>query len=125
MLGAVGLLGVDPQRDRRPLAAGLAASYAGIVVLTALFALAGAAMTASNSSANALLLAAAPENIRGQTVSLFMLAVRGGSSIGSLLTGLSVSALGVREALLINGALALVAQWVIGRAWCRARARAC
>jgi MFS family permease len=133
LLGAVALLGVAPHRDRRPIAASLAALYAGLVALTAidpwfwalppLFVLAGAAMTASNSSANALLLASAPENIRGQTVSLFMLAVRGGSSVGSLLTGVSVGALGVRRALLINGILALLAQGYLGRRWCRAGCR--
>ena len=131
LLGAIALLGIGPRHDRRPLAAGLAAAYAGLVILTALdpwfwgllplLVLAGATMTASNSSANALLQASAPEDIRGQTVSLFMLAVRGGSSIGSLLTGLCVGALGVRRALLLNGILAVLAQWAIGRAWCRAR----
>jgi hypothetical protein len=66
------------------------------------------------------LLGAAPARIRGQTVSLFMLAVRGGVSVGSLLTGVSISLLGVREALLINGLLALTAQIAVGRAWMRA-----
>ena len=50
-----------------------------------------------------------------------MLAMRGGVSVGSLLTGLTVSLLGVREALLINGVLALAGQIVVGRAWIRAR----
>jgi len=127
LLGAIGLLAVDPNRDRRPLSSSFALIYAAAVAvialnpwawgLPALFILAGVAMTVSNISANALLQAMAPAAIRGQSVSLFMLAMRGGVSIGSLLTGVSVSALGVREALLINGALALAAHVGIRSAW--------
>ena len=130
LLGATGLLGVDPQVDRRSLANALALVYAGTVVCAAttgwfwmlpvLFVLAGAAMTACNSSANTLLMAEAPSELRGQAVSLFMIAVRGGSSAGSLLTGVSVAALGVRHALLMNGAVAIALQLLIRRGWSRA-----
>lgn len=130
LIGAIGLLLVDPNRDRRLLSSWCAAGYGAVVVLAALnpwfwglpvlFILAGTLMTASNASANAILQAAAPARIRGQTVSLFMLAVRGGVSVGSLLTGISVGLLGVREALLMNGALAVVAHIFVGRAWFRA-----
>ena len=129
LLGAVGLLAVDPDRDRRPLSSGFALAYGVVVVLAAvnrwswglpmLLVLAGFAMTASNASANALLQAAAPARIRGQTVSLFMLAMRGGLALGGLATGLSVSLLGVREALLVNGVLAVLAHTAIRRAWLR------
>jgi hypothetical protein len=44
-----------------------------------------------------------------------MLAMRGGLSIGSLLTGISVSALGVGHALLINGVIAAAVQIIVGR----------
>ena len=81
---------------------------------------AGLAMTASNASANALLQSAAPARLRGQSVSLFMLAMRGGVALGGLVTGLTVSLLGVGEALLVNGVLALAANLVLGRAWSRA-----
>ena len=80
-----------------------------------LLALAGFAMTVSNTSANSLLQASCLPELRGQAVSLYMLAMRGGVSLGSLLTGLSVSLIGVRDALLINGLLALAAQVTIGR----------
>jgi MFS family permease len=129
LLGALGLLAVDPRRDRRPLGSWFAVAYGATVALAAidpwsrglpaLFVLAGVSMTASNASTNALLQAAAPARIRGQTVSLFMLAMRGGVSLGGLLTGISVGLLGVREALLANGALAIAAQLAIGRAWLR------
>lgn len=129
LLGALGLLAVGPERDRRVLSSGFATAYAVVVVLAAwnpwswglpaLFILAGAFMTASNASANAHLQAAAPLKIRGQSISLFMLAMRGGLAIGSLITGVSVGLLGIREAMLINGLLAVVAHLALGRVWSR------
>ena len=130
MLGAIGLLAIDPARDRRPLSSMFAALYGVTVALVAidpwawalpvLFVVAGLTMTVSNASANAMLQSVAPARIRGQSVSLFMLAVRGGVSLGSLLTGVTVSALGVREALLINGVDAVLAHALIWRGWHRA-----
>ncbi len=129
LLGAVGLLGVDAQRDRRWLSSGFAASYGAITALAAinpwswglpiLLVFAGLSMAVSNTSANALLQATVAARLRGRTISLFMLAVRGGISIGSLITGVSVNLLGVRYALLINGILALAAHIMIGRRWTR------
>jgi predicted MFS family arabinose efflux permease len=129
LMGALGLMATDPSRDRRAGSSWMASGYGVIVVLAALnpwawglpllFVLGGLFMTASNASANAYLQAMAPVSIRGQTVSLFMLAMRGGVAIGSLLTGATVSLLGVREALLLNGALAIAAQFAVRRAWLR------
>ena len=129
LIGAIGLLAVDPRHDRRPICAWFAAAYGAVVALAAvdpwpwmlpaLFVLAGLTMTTSNASANALLQSAAPARIRGQSVGLFMLAMRGGVSLGSLLTGLSVGLLGVREALLVNGILAVAAHLALRRAWLR------
>jgi MFS family permease len=130
VLGAVGLLFVDPVRDRRPLSSWWGACYGATLVLAAtnpwswglpaLFILAGVSMTVSNVSANSFLQTISPADIRGQTVSLYMLAMRGGVSLGSLLTGVSVGLLGVRHALLINGALAVLAHAAIGRTWFQA-----
>ncbi|HUK07419.1 MAG TPA: MFS transporter [Stellaceae bacterium] len=130
LLGAVVLLGVEAGRDRRPLSSGFAASYGLVIILAALdpwswglpllLVLAGLSMSMSNTSANTLLQATAPATLRGQAVSLYMLAVRGGLSIGSLLTGLSAHLLGVRQALLVNGLLAVAAQITIGYGWRRA-----
>ncbi len=78
-------------------------------------------MTVTNTSANSLLQATALPGVRGRAVSLYMLALRGGVSVGSLATGLTVSWLGVREALLINGLLAVVVQLVLGYFWLRPR----
>jgi thiamine transporter ThiT len=61
--------------------------------------LAGVAMTASKASANALLQSSAPARLRGQTVSLFMLAMRGGM------------------ALLLNGVMAVLMHLAIGHVW--------
>ena len=80
---------------------------------------AGLSMAVSNTSANSLLQATVATPLRGRTISLFMLAVRGGISIGSLITGVSVHLLGVRYALLINGVLALATHLMIGRRWTR------
>ena len=76
-------------------------------------------MTVSNTSANSLLQATADSRQLGQTVSLYMLAVRGGASIGALVTGATVSVLGVQHALLLNGAAAVVVQTFIARSWLR------
>lgn len=132
LLGAAALLGVDPGRDRRRLSSWSAAFYGLVLMLAglnpwfwglpALLVLAGVSMSISNTSANSLLQATAVPALRGQTVSLYMLALRGGLSVGSLLTGVSISLLGVRHALLLNGALAVAAQLALGREWVRAPA---
>ena len=130
LLGAIALLAMDPRRDRRSLSSGFAVAFGVLVVLAAVvpwrwalpvvFVLAGIAMTASNASANTLLQSAAPSRIRGQSVSLFMLAMRGGVALGGLLTGITISLLGVSEALLLNGILAMAAHLTLRRAWLRA-----
>jgi hypothetical protein len=74
-------------------------------------------MTVSNTSANSLLQATADPRLLGQTVSLYMLAVRGGSSIGSLMTGASVTLFGVQHALLVNGLAAIAIQTTVARMW--------
>jgi len=134
LIGATGLLAVDPAHDRRPLSTWFALAYGVIVVLAALnrwawglpalLMLAGLAMTASNASANALLQSSAPARLRGQTVSLFMLCMRGGLALGSLLTGVAVHLLGVREALLLNGIIAVLIHLMIGRSWLKVAMRA-
>lgn len=113
--------------DRRWLSSWFAGGYGAVtalvalslwfVALTGLLVLAGVAMSISNTSANTVAQAISPATLRGQTVSLYMLAVRGGTSLRGLLTGASISVLGVRHALLIDGALAIAAQLAIGRKW--------
>jgi hypothetical protein len=49
-----------------------------------------------------------------------MLAMRGGISVGALLTGASVSLLGVQHALLLNGLAAVGIQVAVARMWLRA-----
>lgn len=130
LLGATSLLFVGSDYDRRHISSWVASAYGVLLVaaalnpwfwgLPALLVAAGMAMSVSNISANTLLMSNSPPQLRGQAVSLFMLAMRGGLAIGSLVTGLTVSLLGVSEALLINGALAVLAQLFIGRAWFRA-----
>ena len=70
-------------------------------------------MNVSNTSANTLLQAVAPPRLLGETVSLYMLALRGGVSVGSFVTGAMVGFIGVREALLLNGGLAVIGQLTV------------
>ena len=129
LLGAIGLLGIDAAHDRRRLSSWSAASYGLMTALAglnpwfwglpALLVLAGFSMSVSNTSANSLLQATVSPALRGRAVSLYMLALQGGISIGSLLTGISVSFLGVRDALLVNGILAVMAHLALGRKWMR------
>lgn len=126
-MGAVALLGIGPLVDRRRLSAGCAIGYGAVVMLTALdpwfwclpvlFVLAGTAMTMSNTSANALLQAHASPHLLGQTVSLYMLAMGCGASLGSVLTGATVGLLGIQHALLLNGLLAVGVQAAAARIW--------
>ncbi len=127
LCGAVALLFVDSGVDRRRLTGWFAVVYglalvfvaldALFVLLLVLLAVAGFSMSISNTSANTLVQSTAPDALRGQTVSLYMLSIRGGMSMGALVTGLSVSALGIRHALLVNGVLAVVAQMVLLGVW--------
>ena len=131
LFGAIGLLFVDSKFDRRKLISFCAAGFALILALAALIpsfwalamllVFAGMVMSVGNTSANSLLQSFASPHLRGLTVSLFMLAMRGGTSLGGLLTGLSVSLLGIRLALLVNAGMALVAISMVARTWIHAK----
>ena len=120
LLGAIVLLGLGDGTDRRRIASGFALAYAVVVMLASqsssaaalalLFGAAGLCMTLSNTSAHTLLQSASDATLRGQTVSLFMLVMRGGMALGGLVTGVAIGLLGVRQALLLNGLLALLLQ---------------
>ena len=123
LLGALGLLALDGKFGPRPLSRLCAMAYALVVIvvainpfisgLLALLALGGVLVNGSNISASSLLQSHVDDRERGQASSAMMLALRGGVSIGNLATGLSVSALGIRHALIINGAIALGLQLVL------------
>jgi len=125
ILGAFALLADPPKRHATRLSTISALAYGLTVVLVGLnrwfvaipplLVVAGASMTVSNTSANSFLQAHADPRVLGRTVSLYMLAMRGGLSLGALLTGLSASLLGVRLALIVNGSLALAAQLTVAR----------
>jgi predicted MFS family arabinose efflux permease len=127
ILGAFVLLADPPKRNARRLSTIFALTYGFVLVLVGLnrwfvaipplLVLAGASMTVSNTSANSFLQANADPRVLGRTVSLYMLAMRGGLSVGALLTGLSADLMGVRHTLIVNGSLAIVAQLAVGRLW--------
>jgi hypothetical protein len=50
---------------------------------------------------------------------LYMLALRGGAALGSLVTGTLIHFVGVRYALAVDGAAAIVAQALIAQHWHR------
>lgn len=124
LLGSIGLLSVDPSRDRGALSAWFAAGYGAILLMGALnpwfpllpiiMVLAGGAMVVTTTSANSVLQTSAPMHLLGQVVALQMLAIRGGVSLGSLVAGFSVSVFGVRQALLVNGLCAIAIQLSLG-----------
>ena len=130
LMGAALLMAIPGESDRRLASSGAAISYGIANILVALnpwiaampiaLVVAGITMSISNTSVNALLQTHSPPELRGRTVSLYMLAMRGGLSLGSLITGTTVTLFGVREALFVNGGLAIVAQLAIARLWQRA-----
>ncbi len=125
VVGAMGLLAVDAKRDRRRLSSWFAVAFglslaaaAGapwFSMLVAILVLAGISMSITNTSANTVVQTSTTPELSGQAVSLYMLAMRGGGALGSVATGLTVNLLGIREALVINGALAILAQALIAR----------
>jgi MFS family permease len=122
--GAGLLLGAELGMNRR-LIAPLAIAYGGLVALVGaspwLWALlplllgSGLAMTGSNIAANSQIQSSAPPTVRGQAVSLYMLAMRGGMAVGSLLTGGLVHVCGIRGALMADGLIAIAIQFAILR----------
>lgn len=131
LIGAAVVLPLKTNRHRQILsnlaALGLSAVVVGMAldhtfgVLLVLVFIAGAAMVASNTAANAILQSSIDGRIRGRVSSMYTLALRGGAPLGSLATGIVTSHWGVRTALLINGSLALACHGALIR---RARLRA-
>ncbi|MGA8640532.1 MFS transporter [Candidatus Binatus sp.] len=127
LIGATGILAVEGRVDRIKLCSGAAVLYGALLTLVAvnrslpllsvLLVLCGAAMTASNTSANSILQYTAHDRIRGRTSSLYMLAMRGGLSLGNLVAAVSVTYLGVSHVFLINGIAAVLIHAWIYRKW--------
>jgi len=127
LLGAAALLGTPAGVDRRALSSAFALAYGAIVVCVALdpwfwglpilLLLAGASTTISNTSANTLVQSTARADLLGRTVSLYMLAVRGGASLGALVTGAVITMVGVQRALLFDGLAAIAVQALLAYWW--------
>lgn len=83
--------------------------------LAGLLVAAGMLLTVANTSANTFLQSQATDQNRGQAASLFMLAMRGGLSLGNLATGTVIAASSISFALLVNGILAVGLQVLIFR----------
>lgn len=127
LLGASSLIFIKPSRDRRTIASLFAICFGSSItliglnpfnqLLPVLMALAGYAMIITNISVNSLLQVHAPELLRGQAISLFLMASRGGIGLGALVTGISVNYVGVSGALTINGLLAIALQLMLFSVW--------
>jgi MFS family permease len=72
-------------------------------------------LTVANTSANTFLQSEANDQNRGQVASLFMLATRGGLSLGNLVTGTFIGLSNVHDAFLVNGLLAVGIQIFVVR----------
>lgn len=75
----------------------------------------GFLLTVANTSANTFLQSQATDQTRGQTASLFMLSMRGGLSLGNLITGAMISLSSIPAAFLVNGLLAVAIQAFVFR----------
>ena len=94
----------------------VAASQVGAVWQLALLLVgSGFLLTVANTSANTFLQSQANNESRGQTASLFMLAMRGGLSLGNLATVTIISLTSVYLAFMMNGVLAILVQAFIFR----------
>jgi predicted MFS family arabinose efflux permease len=130
LLGAAILLGIAPTADRRLWSSASAIAYGAVLTGVAtipwfwgvpvLLAVAGALMTVVGTSVNTLLQSHVRPQLLGQVVSLYMLALRGGFSLGALLTGCAVDFIGIRQTLLLDGLMAIVAQLILLRFWHKA-----
>ncbi len=105
-----------------PMKASLAAALTyGVILLTvaeartlwqlaALLVASGFLLTVANTSANTFLQSQATNQNRGQTASLYMLAMRGGMSLGNLATGSVIGLATLKTAFMMNGILAIALQ---------------
>ncbi len=85
----------------------------------------GFLLTIANTSANTFLQSEANDQNRGQMASLFMLATRGGLSLGNLATGTFISLSSLHLAFLLNGLLAVGVQLFIFQRLFQKQTRAC
>ena len=78
-------------------------------------------MIVTNISVNTLIQTHAPDLLRGQAISLFMLASRGGVAMGAFVTGGSIHLVGIRNTLIINGSIAILLQTIVFLNWIKKR----
>jgi len=127
LLGAVAVLWIDGRIERRRLSSASAIACAAMVIAAALtrsfsvlgvvLVLAGGVLTITNTSVNSILQAKARDQIRGQTASLYMMAMRGGLSLGNLFMGVSIHFFGITHALIFNGIVAIVIHIWLYQSW--------
>ena len=96
----------------------IAAGWVNTVAeLAAVLVASGFLLTVANTSANTFLQSNADNRNRGQVASLFMLAMRGGMSIGNLITGTTMALSNVTVVFAVNGTIALACQLCVLYRW--------
>jgi MFS family permease len=104
----------------------MAASMVGAVwQLAVVLVGSGFLLTVANTSANTFLQSEADDQNRGQMASLFMLAMRGGLSLGNLATGTFISFSSLHLAFMLNGLLSVGVQVFIFRRLFQKQTTAC
>ena len=131
LLGAICLVFLNPKLDRRLIASSLAIFLGLSLILVGLnpwnqlfpilMIFAGFSMIVTNISVNTLIQTHAPDLLRGQAISLFMLASRGGVAMGAFVTGGSIHLVGIRNTLIINGSIAILLQTIVFLNWIKKR----
>lgn len=91
----------------------LLAFVPSLIVFYLFLAFAGVALTLANTWNNTQLQTTATNQARGHIISLFQLALHGGMSVGSLLTGVVAAQFGIQKAICANGVLAICFQLLI------------
>ena len=118
LFGALVVAAFDGKAHKMKLGSYLSIAFGFVIIAIALnrsfwllfplLALAGALMTMVNTSINSAIQAHAQDHLRGQIASIYMLSMRGGLSIGNLITGAAVSVAGISHWFLISGSLAVI-----------------
>jgi predicted MFS family arabinose efflux permease len=126
ILGPLLILATMKRSDPMKMSLIAAVTYGAIILavsraatvwqFAALLVASGFLLTVANTNANTFLQTEATNLNRGQTASLYMLAMRGGMSLGNLATGTVIGLSSPQAAFMINGLLAIAVQaWVFRR----------
>ncbi len=117
LIGALVVAASDGKAHRLKLGSYFSIAFGFVIIAIALnqsfrllfplLAMAGALMTMVNTTINSAIQAHTKDHLRGQIASIYMLSMRGGLSLGNLITGAVVSIAGISRYFLISGCVAV------------------